>query len=163
MRVRPLRFLDLILLAVITPAALAAGVPAAGYGVGVGTWLVLRALGAAVEHQADALRAHGRPMAGLSRELAIRLTYRLMRALALGAASVLVVDELGRRDGLTTILVLTLACTVQMIVGGFAQVASRHPGPRAPDGVGRVRTYAPAAEAPVAGPGQVPPSAARNA
>ena len=161
MTIRHLRFLDLILLVVIMPAAVAADVPAAGFGAGVGTWLVLRALGAAVEHQADALRAQDGLIAGLSRELGLRLAYRLTRALALATASILVVNELGRRDGLTTIVVLTLACTVQLIVGGSAQVAARHPRSRVLDGLGRVRTYAPAAEA--AEPDRVPPSASQNA
>jgi hypothetical protein len=91
------------------------------------------------------------PMAELSRELAVKLGYRLTLAVVLAAFAVLAVDALGRGGGVTAILVFSVGCTVRLIAGGAARFAHR-----------RVRSYGPDVAARAAAPDRVPPSAARN-
>ena len=54
-------------------------------------------------------------MAQLVRQISLKLSYRLIRIVALGTGSILVVRGVGRADGLTTALVLALAFTIQLV------------------------------------------------
>jgi hypothetical protein len=61
-----------VLLLLAAPILLLVVVPAVGYGVGAATWITWPAFGVAVER-------HARGIAVLSRQLTVRLGYRLIR------------------------------------------------------------------------------------
>jgi hypothetical protein len=105
--VTALAYLDVVVLVVAAPIMLLIGVPAVGYLVGAGAWIVLRAVGVAVE----------RAVAGTEdprREASLRLAYLLGRLFALAIAVILVRNGAGRDDGLTALLVIVFAFTVQL-------------------------------------------------
>ncbi len=63
-----LAYLDIVLLVVAAPIMLLIGVPAVGYLVGAGAWIVLRALGVAIERvDPIAARSPGRGHAAARR------------------------------------------------------------------------------------------------
>jgi hypothetical protein len=131
MALPPIRYLDLILVVVAAPVLLALGVPAVGYAIGAGTWLLLRCLGVAVDHQTLAAGPDAGAMTQLSRQLSLRLGYRFARILALAIASIVVIKDAGRVDGLTTVLVIALAFTLQLVCGAVDR-RSDLPGPAKP-------------------------------
>jgi hypothetical protein len=102
------RFLDVVLILLATPPLLLAGVPGLGYAIGATTWILLRALGLAVERHASA-------GADLAQQLSLWMGYRVARVTVLVAAAVLALKGTGRSDGLTAVLVITVAFTVQLI------------------------------------------------
>jgi hypothetical protein len=102
------RFLDVVLILLAAPPLLLAGVPALGYAIGVATWILLRALGLAVERHASA-------GADLIQQLSLWMGYRVARVTVLVGAAVLALEGAGRSDGLTAVLVITFAFTVQLI------------------------------------------------
>ena len=107
--VTALSYLDVVVLVVAAPIMLLIGVPAVGYLVGAGAWIALRAMGVAVEralHDTDDPR----------REASLRLAYLLGRLFALAIAVILVRNGAGRDDGLTALLVIVFAFTVQLIL-----------------------------------------------
>jgi hypothetical protein len=104
-----LRYFDLVLLAVAAPILLLIGVPAVGYGVGAGAWLALRAVGVGLE------RALG-TTADPRREISARLAYLMGRIFLLALAVILVRKDDGRDAGLTALLVIVFAFTVQLVV-----------------------------------------------
>src|ERR1700730_2305937 len=91
---RPLRYADLIALAVAAPIVLLSDTSAAGYGVGAATWLVIRALGLALDSMAGV-------MTGLSEQVALRLGYRLARIFLLAGATVAVREAVDKEAGIT--------------------------------------------------------------
>jgi hypothetical protein len=95
---------------VAAPILLLIGVPAAGYLAGAGTWIVLRALGEVVEYYAS--RA---PQA--SQQISIRLGYLLGRLFALAIVVILVRQGSGKDAGLTALLVIVAAFTIQLALG----------------------------------------------
>ena len=103
------RYLDLVLLAVAAPILLLIGVPAVGYGAAAGAWLVLRIAGVGVDH-------YLRQMADARREISIRLGYLLARIFLLALAVILVRQGSGRDAGLTALLVIVFAFTVQLVI-----------------------------------------------
>ena len=103
------RYLDLVLLAVAAPILLLIGVPAVGYGVGAGAWLVLRIVGVGIDRY---LRQTG----DARREISIRLGYLLARIFLLALAVILVRNGSGRDAALTTLLVIVFAFTVQLVI-----------------------------------------------
>jgi len=103
-----LRYLDAVLVVVAAPILLLIGVPAAGYVIGAVAWIVLRVAGVAVDRYAASL-------GGQSRELTIRLAYLIGRLFALALAVILVRKNDGRDDGLTALLVIVFAFTVQLL------------------------------------------------
>jgi len=107
--VTPLRYFDLVLVVVAAPILLLIGVPAVGYAVGGGAWLALRLLGVAVDRYL-ALSSDAR------REISIRLGYLLMRIFLLALAVILVRRGAGRDAGLTALLVIVFAFTVQLVI-----------------------------------------------
>ena len=102
-----LRCIDVVLVVVAAPIMLLIGVPAAGYLVGAGAWILLRAVGVGVDRYAGAIGVQGW-------ELTLRLCYLLGRLFLLATAIILVRKDLGKDDGLTTLLVIVFAFTMQL-------------------------------------------------
>jgi hypothetical protein len=113
-----LRYFDVVLVVVAAPILLLIGVSAVGYLVAAGTWIVLRAVGELVEHYAA--RA---PQA--SQQISIRLGYLLGRLFALAIAVILVRQGSGRDAGLTALVVIVAAFTIQLALGFANRPRSR--------------------------------------
>lgn len=103
------RYIDVVLVFLAAPILLLIGAPALGYLVGAGAWILLRAAGVAVERRAAAI-------GDVSRELTVRLVYVLARVFLLALAIVLVRRGAGKHDGLTALLVIVFAFTIQLAV-----------------------------------------------
>jgi hypothetical protein len=105
-----LRWIDVILVVAVAPFVLLTGVPALGYVVGAGAWIVTRGLATLVERRAAA-SDNPKTVAGLM------LFTGLGRAWLLGL-SILVVGLAGsRRDGLTAAIVVAAAFTLYLALG----------------------------------------------
>jgi hypothetical protein len=113
-----LAYLDVVLLVVAAPIMLLIGVPAVGYLVGAGVWIVLRALGVAVDR---AVASIGDPR----REVTLRLAYLMGRLFTLAIAVIVVRNSVGRDDGLTTLLVIVFAFTAQLVLSFLNRPRSR--------------------------------------
>ena len=113
-----LRYVDVLLVLLAAPMLLAIGVPAVGYGVGAATWIVLRAVGLAVDRHAGAI-------VQVRAQLTLRLGYRLARVFLLALATVLVRQGVGKDDGLTALLVITFAFTLQLTASLIHRPVSR--------------------------------------
>jgi hypothetical protein len=105
----PLAYLDVVILVVAAPIMLLIGVPAVGYLVGAGAWIVLRAVGVVIERVIPSLRD---PRG----EVTLRLAYLLGRLFTLAIAVILVRNGAGRDDGLTALLVVVFAFTTQLVL-----------------------------------------------
>lgn len=114
----PLAYLDVIVLVVAAPIMLLIGVPAVGYLVGAGVWIALRAVGVAVDRGAVAA---GDPR----RDTTLRLAYLLGRLFLLAIAVILVRNASGRDAGLTALLVIVFAFTLQLILSFLYRPGSR--------------------------------------
>jgi hypothetical protein len=101
-----LRYFDVILLVVAAPIMLLIGVPAMGYLIAAGGWIVLRAIGAGAERLATAT-----PDA--NRQIAIRMAFMLGRLFAL-ALAVILARQSSRGDGLTALAVVVFAFTIYL-------------------------------------------------
>jgi hypothetical protein len=101
-----LRYLDVVLLLLAAPVLLLIGVSAIGYVVGAGVWMLLRGVGIGVDRYAGRV--------GSGPELSIRLGYMLGRLFALALAIILVRRGSGQDAGLTTLLVIVFAFTLQL-------------------------------------------------
>ncbi len=104
-----LAYLDVVILVVAAPIMLLIGVPAVGYLVGAGAWIVLRAVGVAIERVIPSLRD---PRG----EVTLRLAYLLGRLFTLAIAVILVRNGAGRDDGLTALIVVVFAFTTQLVL-----------------------------------------------
>ncbi len=109
-----LRYFDVALLVVAAPIMLLIGVPAAGYGFAAGAWIAFRALGVAVEHVATVTRD---PRV----EVSLRLGYMLGRLFALAIVIIVLRQDGGRDDGLTALLVIVIAFTVQLATSAMTR------------------------------------------
>ena len=116
---RPLRCVDVIVLAVAAPIVLLGGASVAGYGAGAATWLVIRALGHALESTTGVIT-------GLSEHLALRLGYRLARIILLAGATIAVREAVGKNAGITALAVIASAFTIQL----FASLIERGDRPQ---------------------------------
>jgi hypothetical protein len=105
--VRPLRYADLVALAVAAPIVLLSGASAAGYGVGSATWLVIRALGLALASATGGTT-------GLKERVALWLGYRLARIFLLAAATIAVRESVDKIAGITALAVIASAFTIQL-------------------------------------------------
>ena len=103
-----LRYFDVVVLVVAAPIMLLIGVPAAGYALGAGVWIVLRVVGIAVERAAGS----DPPI----QQISIRLGYLLGRLFALALTVILVRKASGRDAGLTALVVIVFAFTVQLAI-----------------------------------------------
>lgn len=101
-----LRYLDVVLIVVAAPILLPVGVPALGYGIGAGVWILLRAVGIGVDHFAS--------VSGTAPALSIRLAYMIGRLFLLALAVILVRKGSGQDAGLTALSVIVFAFTVQL-------------------------------------------------
>jgi hypothetical protein len=116
--VTPLSYLDVVVLVVAAPIMLLIGVPAVGYLVGAGAWIVLRAVGVGVER---VIAATDDPR----REVTLRLAYLMGRLFLLAIAVILVRNGSGRDDGLTALLVIVFAFTLQLALSFLNRPRSR--------------------------------------
>jgi hypothetical protein len=114
----PLAYLDVVLLVVAAPIMLLIGVPAVGYLVGAGAWIVLRAVGVGVDRLAASI-------ADPTREITLRLGYLLGRLFLLAIAVILVRNGSGRDDGLTALVVIVFAFTAQLVLSFLTRPRSR--------------------------------------
>lgn len=113
-----LRYFDVALLVVAAPIMLLIGVPAGGYLVGAGAWIVLRLIGVGVEHAATTV-----PEA--SRQIGLRLGYMLARLFLLAGAVIVARQAFGRDAGITALAVVVFAFTVQLVISAFVRPGSR--------------------------------------
>jgi hypothetical protein len=116
--VTALAYFDVVLLVVAAPIMLLIGVPAVGYLVGAGAWILLRLVGIAVDRAAAAAD-------DARREAGLRLAYLLGRLFLLAIAVILVRKDAGRDDGLTALLVIVFAFTMQLVLTFFFRPRSR--------------------------------------
>jgi hypothetical protein len=113
-----LRYFDVAVLVVAAPIMLLIGVPAGGYLVGAGAWIVLRAVGVGIEHAATTVP-------GASQQIGLRLGYMLARLFLLAGAVIVARQAFGRDAGITALAVVVFAFTVQLVMS-----ASVHARPR---------------------------------
>jgi hypothetical protein len=113
-----LRYFDVVLIVVAAPIMLLIGVPAAGYGIAGAAWIALRAVGVAVEHAAST--SHNQ-----SSQVTLRLAYMLGRLFALAITVILVRQGAGKDAGLTALIVIVFAFTVQLAVSALSRPRSR--------------------------------------
>jgi hypothetical protein len=113
-----LAYLDVAIVAVATPIMLLIGVPAVGYLAGAGAWIILRAAGVGVERVADALDDP-------RREITLRLGYLMARLFLLAIAVILVRNGSGRDAGLTALVVIVFAFTMQLLLSVLTRPRSR--------------------------------------
>jgi hypothetical protein len=109
-----LGYFDVALVVVAAPIMILIGASGAGYGIGAGAWLVLRAAGVALE-RSTALHRDART------EISARLGYMLSRLFLLALAVVLARTSSGRDAGLTALVVIVVAFTVQLAVSAIAR------------------------------------------
>jgi hypothetical protein len=109
-----LSYFDVLLVVVAAPIMLLIGVPAVGYGVGAGAWILLRVAGIGVERYASAT-----PEA--SRQIGLRLGYMLGRLFSLAIAVILVRKSYGQNAGLACLAVIVLAFTIQLATSPFTR------------------------------------------
>ena len=113
-----LAYLDVVVLLVAAPVMLLIGVPAIGYLVGAGAWIALRAVGVVIERVVPSLRD---PRG----EVTLRLAYLLGRLFTLAIAVIVVRNGAGRDDGLTALLVIVFAFTMQLVLSFLTRPRSR--------------------------------------
>jgi hypothetical protein len=111
----PLRYADLLALVAATPVVLLSGASAVGFVAGVGTWLMIRGLGAMLDHARKVSD-------GMSRQLGLWLGYRLVRIVLLAGPTIAVREAAGQSAGLTTVAVVASALTIQL----FGSVIDRY-------------------------------------
>jgi len=104
----PIRFFDVLLVVAFLPFALLAGLPALGAVAGVSLWIVLRAIGLAIDVYAAKQE--------FRRATAVTFAGGLLRPLILGL-TILAIGEVGEReDGLTAALIALVAFTIYMLL-----------------------------------------------
>ena len=110
-----LRYFDVVLIVVAAPIMIAIGASAGGYAIGGGAWIALRAAGEVLERN-SALHANART------DVSIRLGYMLSRLFLLAIAVIVARSQLGRDAGLTALVVIVVAFTVQLAVAATTRV-----------------------------------------
>jgi hypothetical protein len=101
-----LRYFDVLVVVVAAPIMLLIGVPALGYGLGAGAWILLRAVGAGVERA-----LMGRDV---RTQISARLGYMLARLFLLALAVIVARKGGSKDDGLTALVVIVVAFTIQL-------------------------------------------------
>jgi len=112
-----LSYFDVIVLVVAAPIMLLIGVPAAGYGIGVGAWIALRAVGVAVDRYAAAT-----PDA--NRQISVRLGFMLGRLFALALAVIVARNADGRDAGITCLAVIVFAFTASLATSALTRAGA---------------------------------------
>jgi hypothetical protein len=113
-----LRYFDVVLIVVAAPIMLLIGVSAAGYGIGAGAWIVLRAAGVAVE----------RAVAGASEartQITLRMAYMMSRLFLLALAVILARSSQGKDAGIAALAVIVFSFTVQLGTSALTRPRSR--------------------------------------
>jgi len=113
-----LGYMDIVLIVLAAPIMLLIGVPAGGYLVAMGVWIILRAVGVAVDRYATASR-------DARKQISARLAYMLGRLFILALTVVLARKAFGKDDGLTALIVIVFAFTVQLGTSALARPGSR--------------------------------------
>lgn len=113
-----LSYFDVLVLVVAAPIMLLIGVPAAGYGIGAGTWIGLRAIGVGVERAAGATTV-------MNRQVGIRLGFMLGRLFTLAIVVILVRKSDGQNAGLACLAVIVFAFTVSLAASALTRPRSR--------------------------------------
>jgi hypothetical protein len=112
------QYFDVALVVLAAPIMLLIGVPALGYAIGAGAWLALRAVGVAVERAADATE-------DVRSQIGLRLGYMLGRLFGVALAVVIARRSGTQDDGLTALVVIAVAFTVQLATSALTRVGSR--------------------------------------
>lgn len=112
-----LSYFDVVLIVVAAPIMLLIGVPATGYAVGAGAWIILRLLGVAVERYASATPQ-------LHRAVSIRLGYMLGRLFTLAIAVILVTNADGKNSGLTCLAVFVFAFSAYLATSALTRITT---------------------------------------
>jgi hypothetical protein len=115
-----LRYLDVVLVVIATPVALALGAPTVGVAVAAGAWLVQRALARAAQSWIASRGSEAR--------FGLNLVDGFGRIWLLAGAIVLAAVIGGRRDGLAAALVIFIAYSIAFamrLVSGRPQGESR--------------------------------------
>jgi hypothetical protein len=107
-------YLDVVLVVLAAPIVLLAGGSGVGYGIGAGAWLALRAVGLGVE------RAAGQASDPRS-QISIRMAYMLGRLFLLALAIVLARRDGGQAAGLTALVLVVVAFTVQLATSAVSR------------------------------------------
>jgi hypothetical protein len=113
-----LRFFDVVVIVVAAPILLLIGVPASGYLIGAGAWILLRVVGVGIDRAATASRT-------ANQQITLRLGYLMSRLFLLALAVILVRQGDGRNAGLTTLLVIVVAFTIELFVSFANRPRSR--------------------------------------
>jgi hypothetical protein len=113
-----LRYFDVIILVAAAPIMILIGVPATGYLVGAGAWIVLRLIGIGVERAAS-------ETTDANRAIGLRLGYMLGRLFALAIAVILVRKSDGQDAGLACLAVIVVAFTIQLFISALTRPRSR--------------------------------------
>ena len=103
----PLRYIDVVLIAVAAPILLLIGVSAVGYGIAAGVWLALRVVEIGVNRYAAVL---GDPKWQL---IVKQLMFPLVRIFALALTVILIRRGDGKDAGLTALILLVLVFTIR--------------------------------------------------
>ena len=109
-----LGYLDVALVVAAAPIMILIGASASGYGIGAGAWIVLRAAGV-LRERTPALHRDART------EISTRLGYMLSRLFLLALAVVLARTSSGRDAGLTALVVIVVAFTVQLALSAISR------------------------------------------
>jgi hypothetical protein len=115
-----LAYMDVVLIVLAAPIMLLISVPATGYLVGAGAWIVLRALGVAVERYAEAV-------ANPHQATVVRLFFMLGRMFTLAIAVIVVRNATTQDGGLTCLLVIVFAFTVFLATSALTRPAFNRP------------------------------------
>jgi hypothetical protein len=113
-----LRFFDVLVLVVAAPIMLLIGVPAAGYAIGAGAWVALRAIGVGVESLAGTTTV-------MNQQIGLRLGYMMGRLFTLAIVVILVRKNDGQDAGLTCLAVVVFAFTVELFTSALTRPRTR--------------------------------------
>jgi len=106
--VRWFAFFDVIALVVAAPIMLLIGVPASGYLIGVGAWIVVRAAGIPIDRFID--------KADAQTQIGLRMAHMFGRLFALAIAVIIARNADGRDAGITCLAVVVFAYTMSLAV-----------------------------------------------
>jgi hypothetical protein len=109
-----LRYFDVVLIVVAAPIVIAIGGSASGYAIGAGAWIALRAAGEVLERN-KALHANART------DVSVRLVVMLSRLFLLAIAVIIARSQVGRDAGITALVVIVVAFTVQLAVSAITR------------------------------------------
>jgi hypothetical protein len=112
-----LAFFDLIALAVAAPIMLLIGVPASGYAIGAGVWLVVRASGLGIDRAIN--------KADAQTQIGLRMAHMFARLFVLAIAVIVARDAGGRDAGITCLAVVVFAYTISLATSAATRPRSR--------------------------------------